>query len=234
MAPRPYRLPKERLTASLGRFAILMLAVFLTAGLIYGAGALILTEGRVLTARLPSTADKTASASPTIAIIVVTPSPTLGPTASPSPTPSPTPAPPSIIASRYRSSGRNYIGLEVQADTSFPARFDGVIELRVYQFINGQVWTGSNVASLPFFPYVTVISSDKRMTYRPGALGSETELLVRDGQRIAEGQPLFRVIGNGRSSWATFYDARAPYQVVVSLQTPGGRELDALSYFVDQ
>jgi hypothetical protein len=234
MAPRPYRLPKERLTASLGRFAILMLAVFLTAGLIYGAGALILTEGRVLTARLPSTADKTASASPTIAIIVVTPSPTLGPTASPSPTPSPTPAPPSIIASRYRSSGRNYIGLEVQADTSFPARFDGVIELRVYQFINGQVWTGSNVASLPFFPYVTVISSDKRMTYRPGALGSETELLVRDGQRIAEGQPLFRVIGEGRSSWATFYDARVPYQVVVSLQTPGGRELDALSYFVDQ
>ena len=234
MAPRPYRLPKERLTASLSRFAILMLAVFLTAGLIYGAGALILTEGRVLTARLPSTADKTASASPTVAIVVATPSPTLAPTASPSPTPSPTPSPPSIVASRYRSSGRNYIGLEVAADTSFPARFDGVIELRVYQFINGQVWTGSNVASLPFFPYVTVISSDRRMTYRPGALGGDTELLVRDGQRIAEGQPLFRVIGEGRSSWATFYDARAPYQVVVSLQTPTGRELDALSYFVDQ
>ena len=234
MAPRPYRLPKERLTASLGRFAILMLAVFLTAGLIYGAGALILTEGRVLTARLPSTADRTASPSPTVAIIVVTPSPTLDPTASPSPTPSPTPSPPSIIASRYRSSGRNYIGLEVAAATTFPARFDGVIELRVYQFINGQVWTGSNVASLPFFPYVTVISSDRRMTYRPGALGSDTELLVRDGQRIAEGQPLFRVIGEGRSSWATFYDARAPYQVVVSLQTLGGRELDALSFFVDQ
>jgi hypothetical protein len=234
MAPRPYRLPKERLTASLGRFAILMLAVFLTAGLIYGAGALILTDGRVITARLPSTADRTASPAPTVAIIVVTPSPTLEPTASPSPTPSPTPSPPSIIASRYRSSGRNYIGLEVAADTTFPARFDGVIELRVYQFINGQVWTGSNVASLPFFPYVTLISSDRRMTYRPGALGSDTELLVRDGQRIAEGQPLFRVIGNGRSSWATFYDARAPYQVVVSLQTPGGRELDALSYFVDQ
>jgi multidrug efflux pump subunit AcrA (membrane-fusion protein) len=232
MAPRPYRLPKERVTASLGRFGILMLAVFLTAGLIYGAGALILTEGRVLTARLPSTADRTPSPAPTVAVIVVTPSPTPDPTASP--TPSPTPSPPSIIASRYRSSGRNYVGLEVAADTTFPARFDGVIELRVYQFINGQVWTGSNVASLPFFPYVTVISSDRRMTYRPGALGSDTELLVRDGQHIAEGQSLFRVIGAGRSSWATFYDARAPYQVVVSLQTSGGRELDALSYFVDQ
>ncbi|MDP9337103.1 MAG: hypothetical protein M3Q30_27835 [Actinomycetota bacterium] len=235
MAPRPYRLPKERLTASLSRFAILMLAVFLTAGLIYGAGALILTEGRVLTARLPSTADRTSSPPrPTVAIIVVTPSPTPEPTASPSPTPSPTPSPPSIIASRYRSSGRNYIGLEVAADTAFPARFDGVVELRVYQFINGEIWTGSNVASLPFFPYVTVVSGDKRMTYRPGALASATELLVRDGQRIATGQPLFRVIGDGRSSWATFYDARIPYQVVVSLQTPSGRELDALSYFVDQ
>jgi hypothetical protein len=236
MAPRPYRLPRERLTASLSRFAILMLAVFLTAGLIYGAGALILTEGRVITARLPSTADKTLSPPPpTVAIVVITPSPTPEPTASPSPTPSPSPVPPSIIASRYRSSGRNYIGLEVAADTSFPARFDGVIELRVYQFINGQVWTGSNVASLPFFPYVTVISSDRRMTYRPGALGSDTELLVRDGQRIAEGQPLFRVIGDGRSSWATFYDARVPYQVVVSLQAlPSGRELDAFTFFVDQ
>jgi hypothetical protein len=234
MAPRPYRLPRERLTASLGRFAILMLAVFLTAGLIYGVGALILTEGRVITARLPSTADKTPSPPPpTVEIVVVTPSPTPEQTATPSPTP--TPSPPSIVASRYRSGGRNYVGLEVGTGAEFPARFDGVIELRVYQFINGDVWTGSNVGSLPFFPYVTVISGDRRMTYRPGALGSDTELLVRDGQRVAEGQPLFRVIGDGRSSWATFYDARIPYQVVVSLQAvPSGRELDAFTFFVDQ
>jgi hypothetical protein len=235
MAPRPYRLPKERLTASLGRFAILMLAVFVTAGLIYGAGALILTEGRVLTARLPSTADRTPSPAPTVAIAVVTPSPTLEPTASPSPTPSPTPSPPSIVASRYRSGGRNYVGLEVGTGAEFSARFDGIIELRVYQFINGEVWTGSNVGSLPFFPYVTIVSGDRRMTYRPGSLGRDTELLVRDGQRVAAGQPLFRVIGDGRSSWATFYDARIPYQVVVSLQAmPSLRELDAFTFFVDQ
>jgi hypothetical protein len=73
------------------------------------------------------------------------------------------------------------------------------------------------------------------MTYRPGALGSATELLVRDGQRVTAGESLFRVIGEGRSSWATFYDARVPYQVVVSLQAmPSGRELDALGHFVDQ
>jgi len=209
-----------------------MLAVFLTAGLIYGAGALILSEGRVLTARLPSTEDRRPSPPPaTAAIVVVTPSPTLEPTA----TPSPTPSPPSIVGTRYRSGGRNYVGLEVRGGTEVPARFDGVVELRVYQFINGVVWIGSNVSSLPFFPYVTVISGDKRMTYRPGALGSDTELLVRDGQLIGTGQPLFRVIGEGRSSWATFYDARVQFQVVVSLQAmPSGRELDALSFFVDQ
>src|SRR5216683_111792 len=177
MSGRAYRLPRDRLAASLSRFAVLMLAVFLTAGLIYGAGALILSEGRVLTARLPSTEDRTPSPPPaTAAVVVVTPSPTLEPTASPTPTPSPAPSPPSIVATRYRSGGRNYVGLEVRAGTEVPARFDGVVELRVYQFINGVVWIGSNVSSLPFFPYVTVVSGDKRMTYRPGALGSDTEL----------------------------------------------------------
>jgi len=234
MSGRPYRLPKDRLAASLGRFAVMMLAVFLTAGFIYGAGALILSEGRLLTARLPSTAYQTSSTPPaTVAIVVITPTPQ--PTATPSPTPTPTPSPPSIVAARYRSGGRNYVGLEVRAGTEFLARFDGVVELRVYQFINGEVWIGSNVSSLPFFPYVTVISGDKRMTYRPGALGSDTEVLVRDGQRIATGQPLFRVNGEGRSSWATFYDSRVPFQVVVSLvASPSGRELDPFSYFVDQ
>jgi hypothetical protein len=238
MSGRPYLL-KERLAASLTRFAVLMLAVFLTAGVIYGAGALILSGGRLFAPRLPSTADKTpaptstSTAAATIEIVVVTPSPS--PTPDPTATPLPSPTPPSIAATRYRSGGRNYIGLEVAEGTEFPARFDGVVELRVYQFFNGQVWTGSNVASLPFFPYITVTSGDKRMTYRPGSLGSDTELLVRDGQRIATGDSLFRVIGEGRSSWATFYDPRAPFQVVVSLQAvPSGRELDALSYFLDQ
>lgn len=233
MSGRPYRLPKERLTASLVRFAAMSLAVFLTAGFIYGAGALILSEGRLLTARLPSTAERTPSTPPaTVAIAVMTPSPTSEPTATPSPSPSPTP---SIAVTRYRSGGRNYVGLEVRAGTAFPARFDGVVEVRVYQFINGEVWIGSNVASFPFFPYVAVTSGDRRMTYRPGALGSDTELLVRDGQRIANGESLFRVIGEGRSSWATFYDARVPFQVVVSLQaTPSAREMDAFGYFVDQ
>jgi hypothetical protein len=230
MSGRPYRLPRPRLTASLSRFAVLTFAVFLTAGFIYGAGAVIVNG--LPSVRLPSTADRPATPAATVEIVVVTPPPTPEPTATPSPTPMPTP---SIAATRYRLAGRNYVGLEVPADTELLARFDGVVEVRIYQFFSGQVWIGSSEASLPFFPYVTVISGDRRMTYRPGALGSDTELLVRDGQRIATGESLFRVIGDGRSSWATFYDARVPFQIVVSVQAvPSGRELDAMAYFVDQ
>ena len=47
MSGRAYRLPRDRLAASMGRFAVLMLAVFLTAGLIYGVGALILSENEL-------------------------------------------------------------------------------------------------------------------------------------------------------------------------------------------
>src|SRR5712691_2461268 len=133
MSGRPYRLPKQRLTASLSRFAILMLAVFLTAGFIYGTGAVILSGIGWPTVRLPSTADRPSTAAATVEIVAVTPSPPPEPTATPWPTPSPTP---SIAATVYRSVGRNYVGLEVGADTEFPAHFDGVVEVRVYQFFS--------------------------------------------------------------------------------------------------
>jgi len=166
-----------------------------------------------------------------------TPSTSAMPTASPrmEPSPTPTAAPePRILAAPYVVGGRTYAGLEVQAGTVLAARFDGSVEVRMYQLIGGSIRIGSNVPSLPFFPYVTVVSADRRMTYRAGALGVDTEVLVRDGQLIGAGEPLFRQIGPGRSSWATFYDADSPFQVVVSLQAlPSGRELDPLSYFAD-
>jgi len=69
------------------------------------------------------------------------------------------------------------------------------------------------------------------MTYRPGTLGSVTELLIRDGAQVAAGDPLFRLAAPGRSSWATFYNSGAAFEVVVSLQAlPSGRDLDATPY----
>jgi hypothetical protein len=210
-------------------------AVFLTAGLIYGAGAVIMSGAGWPAVRLPSTADRTASVpSPTVTVAIAAATPSSTPEQLVTPSATPTPSPP-WIASRYRLGGRNYVGLEVQAGTAISASFAGRTEVRLYQFIDGEVRVGSNVPSLAFFPYVTVTSADRRMTYRPGALTRDTELVVRDGQLVAIGESLFRVTGEGRSSWATFYDARVPFQVVVSLQAmPSGRELDAFGYFVDQ
>src|SRR5206468_3102005 len=84
----------------------------------------------------------------------------------------------------------------------------------------------SNVPTLPFYPYISIIGSDRKIIYRPGTLSAVTEVLALDGATIAAGDPLFRLLGPGRSSWTTFYNPSAPYQVVVSLQTlPGGRDL---------
>ena len=149
----------------------------------------------------------------------------------PSPTPSPTPAS-AIVATRYLSAGHTYAGLEVGTGTVVTAALDGIVEVRTYQLIDGSVRVGSNVPSLPFYPYITIVSADSRMTYRPGASGSDVEVLVQDGQQIRVGGSLFRQLGAGRSSWATFYDPGAPFQVVVSVQAvPSGRDLDPLTFF---
>jgi hypothetical protein len=171
--------------------------------------------------RTTGTSGPTAVPSGSVALAPATPSPTV--------TPSQAPA---IVAMQYLSGGHTYAGLEVRSGTVVTAALDGAVEVRTYQLIDGSVRVGSNVPSLPFYPYITVVSPDSRMTYRPGALGSDVEVLVADGQQIRVGGPLFRQLGPGRSSWATFYDPGAPFQVVVSVQAvPSGRDLDPLSFF---
>jgi hypothetical protein len=238
LAERAERPDSGIIAARLGRFALVAAIVSLTAAILYGAGAFILRGGKFgeTADRLPAT-----NATPVSSVLLVptsatvtpaTPVPTVEPTPIATPSPPPSPA---IVASRYRLGGRNYVGLEVPVDASMAARFDGTVEIRTYQFIEGEVRLGSNVPALPFFPYVAVVGDDRRIVYRPGALGRDTEPLVRDGERVETGQALFRIIGPGRSSWATFYDSRVPFQVVVSLQAlPSGRELDALAYFAEQ
>ena len=153
------------------------------------------------------------------------------PSLPPSPTANPTESSP-IVAASYRSGGHTYAGLEVRTGTVVTAAFDGLVEIRMYQLIDGNVRIGSNVPSLPFYPYITVVSADRRMTYRPGALGSDVEVLAEDGQHISIGGPLFRQVGAGRSSWAAFYDPGSPFQVVVSVQAvPSGLDVDPLSLF---
>lgn len=205
----------------------------LTIVVVFGAVvvAVVMVETVMPDALRPS--QRTPEASGPAAVRSASPTPAPAPSAPPSPTASATSSQAAAIVARpYLSGGHTYAGLDVRTGTVVTAVLDGVVEVRTYQLIGGNVRVGSNVPSLPFYPYITVVSADRRMTYRPGELGSDVAVLVEDGQQIRVGAPLFRQLGAGRSSWATFYDPSAPFQVVVSVQAvPSGLDLDPLSFF---
>jgi multidrug efflux pump subunit AcrA (membrane-fusion protein) len=216
------------------------MASAVTAVVLFGLGKLILTGD--LGVAMPSfsqpSASPTPTPSPTISPAVLsdiaTPNPSPTATSTPEPSPTETAAPtevPLALAS-FRFGGRSYVGIIVpEVGHTFSAPFAGRVEVATYQFIDGEVRLGSNVSTLPFYPYISVIAADRKITYRPGTLGSVTRLLARDGTQVSAGDPLFQLIAQGRSSWTTFYNSSAPYQVVVSLQgVPSGRDLDPTPY----
>lgn len=168
----------------------------------------------------------------TIATASPAPAASVAPPAPLSPTPT---AAPAVKVSPYSSAGHRYAGIEMRPGTAMRAPLAGIVEVRLYQYIGNEVRVGSNVPSVPFYAYVTVVTPDRRLTFRPGALGVDTEVLAQDGQRVAVGDPLFRATGSGRSSWATFYDPTIPFQVVVSLNlVPSGADADPLiDYLAD-
>jgi hypothetical protein len=221
------------------RIGAVGLASTVTAVVLFGVGRVILIGD--LGIAMPSLSQSSASPSPppipsispAVLSDVATPNPS--PTATPTaPSPTETAAPPEapLALTSFRFGGRSYVGIVVpEVGRTFVAPFAGTVELLTYQFIDGEVRLGSNVASLPFYPYVSVVAADKKITYRPGTLGVVTEVLAQNGTRVGAGDELFRLVAPGRSSWATFYNSSVPYQVVVSLQAvPSGRDLDATPY----
>ena len=191
--------------------------------------------GIVASARAEPPQIATASAGPDASLIAST-------VRSPSPSPSPTVAlvtlPPSAsptasrrpVAMRPSSfGGRSYTGVELGKGWTVVAPFDGRVELHVYQLIGDQIREFTDAADIPSYPYVILTAQDgRRLTYRPGALTTDTELLVRASQ-IRAGDDLFRVIGEGPSSWRDFYDKGTSFQIVVSLVNASGADLDAAS-----
>lgn len=167
---------------------------------------------------------------PAVAVAESVPLPTV-PTSAPVASSPVAAAPPEIDATPYRSAGRAYAAVTAAAGATIDAPIAGRVEVRLYQLINGQVRTGANVAGLAYFPYVVVRSSDRVLTLRPGALGVDSELLVKDGASVSAGMSLVRVIGEGPSSWQSFYDRGLGAQVVASLTTAGGADLDAVALF---
>jgi hypothetical protein len=214
------------------RIGAVGLASAITAVVLLGVGRLILIGD--LAKAIPSFSQPGPSPSATARAAVLSdiaspnPLPTTTPTPEPSPAETARPTQPPLALTAFRFAGRSFVGL-VGADVgrTFVAPFAGRVEVQSYQLIDGEVRVGSSVPALAFYPYISVVSADQKITYRPGALGSVTEVLARDGAEVAASDPIFRLVAPGRSSWATFYSSSAPYQVVVSLQSlPGGRDLD--------
>lgn len=220
------------------RIGAVGLASAVTAVVLLGVGRVILVGdlGIAMPSFAPPAASPVPSPSPTVSPAVLSdvatpnPSPTATPTPEPSPTATPTEEP--LALTSFRFGGRSYVGVVVpEVGRTFVAPFAGTVEVLTYQFIDGEVRLGSNVPSLPFYPYVSVVAADKKITYRPGTLGPVTDVLTRNGTQVNAGDALFRLVAPGRSSWATFYNSSAPYQVVVSLQgLPSGRDLDPTPY----
>ena len=189
--------------------------------------------GIVASAQTPPPRIATVSAGPDASLIAQTvrspsPSPTPAPTAagpSPSPTPSPTPRAP--VTRAYGFGGRAYTGVELGRGWTVLAPYDGRVELHVYQLIQGQIREFTDEPGIAKYPYVEVLAPDgRRVRFRPGALGTDTEVIAKEGQ-IQAGEPLFRVTGDGRSSWRDFYDETVPFNIVVSLTSAAGADLDA-------
>ena len=214
-----------------------------TAGLLLGVALL---GGAVL--QLPSEpaappVDLPAVAAPALPMVVESAAPVVVELAAASAAPAPAateapvvtavPAPPAsaVNAAAYRSSGRAYAAISADVGATLESPIAGRVEVRLYQLINGEIRVGANVPTLAFFPYVVVRSGDRVLTLRPGALNIDSEVLVRDGSTVSAGTPVVRVIGSGASSWRTFYDRNLQAQVVASLTTAAGADLDAVSLF---
>ena len=124
-----------------------------------------------------------------------------------------------------------YVALRAPVGYAFIAPFAGAVTVRRYQLIGGELRVDSLLPGVPFFPYVTLESADRRVIFRPGALDVDTEVIVKDGDRVAAGAPLFTISGEGASSWHTFYDRGVTANVIASVSAlPSGSELDPVAF----
>jgi hypothetical protein len=204
-------------------------------GVVLGLGVLGvgLVLSQITSGPRSTTAPTTAPTAVPAASVGAAPTPAATPAATSSPaarTAPPRPSP--IVVSAYASGGRRYAAVTAPVGYVFTAPFAGTVQIQLYQFIDGEVRVGSNVPSLPYFPYVTLASSDRRLVLRPGALDRDTQLIAESGVQVAAGASLFKTIGDGASSWSTFYDRGVTAGVIASLvAVPGEAELDALALF---
>ena len=196
----------------------------------YAVGAQLTgTIGRTALPASPTAASAEPSAS-TVPFSVPVVSPSVSPALTPT-SPPPTPAP--VLVAAYQNAGRRFAALTVPLGHTLTTPISGSASVVLYQFLGGQIRVGSNVPTEPFFPYITITSDDQRVILRPGALGRDVQLIVKDGQSVTSGGPLFTVVGVGPSSWRTFYDPAVAAQVIASVTNRStGAEVDPVPFFM--
>jgi len=154
--------------------------------------------------------------------------PTPAPTVAPTPRPAPTPDP--LVVTAYSGQGLRLAALTIPVGYTVTSPIAGTVTIEVYEFVDGRIVTG--VTDRPSYPYVFVKSADRVIKLRPGAMDRDIQLLVKDGDLVVAGAPLFKTLTTGASSWALFYDNAVTAQVIASVAAqPSGNEVDPVPVF---
>lgn len=219
--PRWFTPHTERIAERFG-FVLYILAAVVVLG-----GQYVADVAGSKTAASPSaSASPTPRAATVTAAATVSPSPVTTRSASPSPTRDP------LGVAPYVNGGRRFAALTAPVGYTLNSPIAGTVSVVVYQLLDGDIRVGSNVPSEPFYPYVTISSPDLKLVLRPGALKRDVELVVKDGDTIRAGAPLFTFVGSGASSWHAFYDSTLSAQVLASVTaSSSGAQLDPVALF---
>src|SRR6266851_8247098 len=135
-----------------------------------------------------------------------TPAPTVTPITLPffGPTSQPTPTADPLVVTAYSGQGIRLAALTIPANYTLTSPIAGTVTIETYEFVAGRIVTG--VTDQAAYPYVYVRSADRSIKLRPGAIDKDVQLLVKDGDAVVAGAPLFKTLTTGASSWAVFYD----------------------------
>jgi biotin carboxyl carrier protein len=205
----------------------ILVAGFFVSNIALSSSPVVATTSNALgiaTARPPSPSP----AQPTTQGSTASPAPTAAPTATPVPTTTPDP----MVVTAFSGQGLRLAALTIPAGYTVNSPIAGRVSIVVYQYIDGEIRTGAEAAGQPNYPYIFIRSADREVKIRPGALDRDIQLIVKDGDTVGAGTPLFKTITTGASSWRTFYDNAILAQVVASVtQQPANVDLDPVPVF---
>lgn len=209
----------------------ILVAGFIVSNITLTNAATVATVTGAPSSSAPSSASPRPLASGATAVppsAAATPTATIAPTRTPQPTATPDP----LVVTAYSGQGLRLAALSIPSGYTVMSPIAGRVTIVTYQFIDGEIRSGADGAGIASYPYIFIRSADREIKLRPGAIDRDVQLLVRDGDTVGAGTPLFKTTSTGASSWKTFYDADVNAQVLVSATAqPAGTEIDPVPLF---